>query len=384
MLTSVTLSATLLLAKQLIAQPSITPNDAQCQTILEDRLQKMSFKIEKMNFGEVKNFYARRGNSAPVLLFAGHTDVVPPGPLDKWTSPPFEPTIRNGALYGRGAADMKSSLAAMVCACEQFIEENPRYSGSIAFLITSDEEGPSTDGTKRVVAELLKRNENINWCIVGEASSENKFGDVIKVGRRGSLNGTLKIHGKQGHIAYPQKADNPIHKSLAALNELTQIQWDQGNEYFPPTSFQISNLHSSSGATNVIPGELEAIFNFRFGTPSTVDGLKQQVLSTLNKHGLKYDIDWKYSGEPFFSQPGELFNAATAAIEKVAQIKPRPSTDGGTSDGRFIFKTGCEILEIGPINQSIHQINEHINVKDLDLLTQVYYEILTALLAKKT
>lgn len=372
----------LAIAKELIAEVSITPNDANCQKILADYLKPLGFTIENMAFADVKNMYARRGTSEPVLLFAGHTDVVPPGPLEKWTSPPFEPTVREGILYGRGAADMKSSLAAMVSACEQFINDYPNHKGSIAFLITSDEEGNATHGTKRVVEELIARKEKINWCIVGEASSEEQFGDIIKIGRRGSLNGKLIIHGKQGHIAYPHKADNPIPKSMLAIHELTHTVWDKGNEYFQPTSFQISNIHSGTGANNVIPSFLEVIFNFRFSTAVTPDQLKKQVHEILDKHNLTYDLDWHLSGEPFLSKVGELLKASTKAIEKVAGIKPEPTTGGGTSDARFIVKTGCEILEIGPNNHSIHQIDEHIKIEELELLTQVYYEVLVELLAK--
>lgn len=373
-------SPTLTLAQELIAEPSITPEDGNCQKILTARLERMHFTIEHMHYSDVKNFYARRGESEPLLLFAGHTDVVPTGPLNQWSSPPFTPTLRDGNLYGRGAADMKSSLAAMICACEKFIELHPNHKGSIAFLITSDEEGPSTHGTKLVVEKLLTRNEKITWCIVGEASSEKSFGDVIKIGRRGSLNGKLVIHGKQGHIAYPQIADNPIHKSALALNELSTTIWDQGNEYFPPTSFQISNIHAGTGTTNVIPGFLEIIFNFRFSNAVTADELKDRVQQILAQHHLPYDLDWQVSGDPFLSQEGPLFKASCQAIEKVTGLKTRASTDGGTSDGRFIIKTGCELLEIGPINQSIHQIDEHIIVKDLELLMQVYYEVLVNLL----
>lgn len=376
-------SNSITLAEELISEESITPHDAHCQEIISARLREIGFAIENLPFGDVKNLYARKGETEPVLLFAGHTDVVPPGPLDQWTTPPFKPTIRNGRLYGRGAADMKSSLAAMVCACERFISTYPNHKGSIAFLITSDEEGPAINGTTRVVDLLLKRKEKITWCIVGEASSEETFGDTVKVGRRGSLNGVLKIKGKQGHIAYPQKSDNPIHKSFLALHSLASTQWDEGNEYFPPTSFQISNIHAGTGANNVIPGQLDVVFNFRFSTAVTANELKKRVETILNDYHLDYEIDWQLSGEPFLSQLGDLFTASSQAIMKVSEVKPRPSTEGGTSDGRFIIKLDCEILEIGPNNRTIHQIDEHIPLDELNLLTDVYYETLVSLLGER-
>lgn len=375
-------SKTLELAIELITEPSITPHDARCQEIIAARLKPLGFAIESMNYGEVKNLYARKGTAQPCLLFAGHTDVVPPGPEDRWTSPPFLPTIRDGNLYGRGAADMKSSLAAMVCACEDFIKANPQHQGSIGFLITSDEEGPSIHGTKHVVQELLQRNEKIDWCIVGEASSQDKLGDIVKVGRRGSLGGTLIIHGKQGHIAYPHKAINPIHQGLAALDQLSKTIWDTGNDFFPPTSFQISNIHAGTGANNVIPHHLEVAFNFRFSTATNAQELKHKVHTLLDSHQLNYSIEWHESGEPFLSKLGSLFTATSHAVKKIVGISPTPATDGGTSDGRFIFKTGCEILELGPNNDSIHKIDEHINIQELDLLTLLYKEIMTSLLGR--
>lgn len=375
-------SKTLELAIELITEPSVTPNDAGCQTILANRLKPLGFTIEKMDCGGVSNLYARRGTEEPYLMFAGHTDVVPPGPVDEWTSPPFLPTVRDGQLFGRGAADMKSSLAAMICACEDFLRDHPNHKGSIGFLITSDEEGPAVFGTKYVVDKLVERKEQITYCVVGEASSETQFGDTIKVGRRGTLNGVLKIHGKQGHVAYPHKADNPIHKSLSALDELSKTKWDNGNEHFPPTSFQISNIHSGTHANNVIPNHLDTAFNFRFSNEVTAEQLKQQVHTILDKHNFKYDLEWQESGTPFLSKSGHLLDKTIQAIEKIARIKTKPSTTGGTSDGRFIIKTGCELLEVGPINDSIHKIDEHISVEELDLLTQVYQQILIGLLVK--
>lgn len=368
------------LAMQLISRPSITPHDEQCQDLLAEHLHKVGFRVESMPFGEVNNFYARRGKQDPVILFAGHTDVVPPGPIDKWTTPPFEPHVRDGKLYGRGAADMKSSLAAMVCACESFIKDYPQHKGSIAFLITSDEEGKATEGTVKVIEKLIERNEAITWCIVGEASSEKKFGDVVKVGRRGSLSARLIIKGKQGHIAYPDKAVNPIHAGLAALDVLTKRTWDDGNEFFPPTSLQISNIHAGTGADNVIPDNLEALFNFRYSTAITEEQIKQQVADLLAKYEFDYQLHWHLSGKPFLSSLGKLFQASCNAIEKITGQVPIASTSGGASDGRFIIKTGCEILEIGPINASIHQIDENINVADLDQLCKVYYQIMVELL----
>jgi succinyl-diaminopimelate desuccinylase len=373
-------SKTVTLLKKLIAEPSVTPDDKQCQAIIADFLSPLGFTLESLVFADVKNLYARKGTDGPVLLFAGHTDVVPPGPEAKWLSPPFVPAVRDGILYGRGAADMKSGLAAMLAATARFIRNYPSHQGSIAFLITSDEEGHALNGTKRVVEELQNRNEAITWCIVGEASSEKVFGDVVKVGRRGSLNGDLTIYGTQGHIAYPQNADNPIHKSLLAIYDLCRNVWDQGNDYFPATSFQISNLHAGTGANNVIPGQLEVLFNFRYSPASTADQLQEKVHAILDSHKLNYALTWQLSGEPFLSVIGDLFEASSQAIEKVAGVQPRASTEGGTSDGRFIIKLGCQVLELGPINASIHQVNEHIRLEELELLTDVYYNILLRLL----
>jgi succinyl-diaminopimelate desuccinylase len=373
-------SATLELAQALIAKESVTPEDAGCQKLLAERLSAIGFNFEDMPFGEVTNLWARRGNKAPLFVFAGHTDVVPTGPLDKWSTPPFTPTIKDGELYGRGAADMKSSIAAMVTACERFIVENPDHQGSIAFLITSDEEGPSINGTVKVVERLESRQEKMDWCLVGEPSSTRIVGDVIKNGRRGSLNGTLIVKGIQGHIAYPHLAKNPIHLAAPALSELADIEWDQGNEYFPPTSFQISNINGGTGATNVIPGEVEIIFNFRFSTEVTNDQLQQQVEAILDKHGLDYDLTWSLSGQPFLTPPAELVNATCAAITDVMDMEPELSTSGGTSDGRFIAPTGAQVLELGPINESIHKIDEHVSIEQLDKLSEIYEGILQRLL----
>lgn len=368
------------LAKQLIAKPSITPNDAGCQDLLIEHLIPLGFKVEKLKFGNVENFWAKRGNSSPVFVFAGHTDVVPPGPLERWDFPPFTPEIRDGKLFGRGAADMKGSLAAMIIACENFIKKYPDHSGSIAFLITSDEEGQAIDGTAKVVEYLQNQHEKIDYCLIGEASSEQQLGDTIKIGRRGSLHGKLIIEGKQGHVAYPQKADNPIHKAAAALAALAATHWDAGNEQFPPTTFQISNIHGGTGADNVIPGELEILFNFRYSTASTAEELQQNVLNILDRHALRYRIEWRISGKPFLTASKELINAATQAISEIAKIQPKLSTSGGTSDGRFIATTGCQVIEIGPNNSSIHQINEHVDIEELEKLSLIYAKILEILL----
>lgn len=368
------------LAKSLISKPSITPKDAGCQKILSKRLKKIGFKIENLRFGDVDNLWARRGKENPLFVFAGHTDVVPPGPIDLWKSPPFKPKIRNGKLYGRGAADMKSSLAAMVVACEMFVKKYPKHQGSIAFLITSDEEGKAINGTAKVVEHLIRKKQKIDWCLVGEASSEKQLGDVIKIGRRGSLNGKLIVQGKQGHIAYPQLANNPIHKAAAAIAELCNLIWDNGNEHFPPTSFQISNIHAGTGADNIIPNQLEIIFNFRYANVSMPEQLQQKLTDILNKYNLDHRIDWRSSGKPFLTPQGKLVGAAAQAIREITGNKPKLSTAGGTSDGRFIAIMGCQVVEVGPNNGSIHQIDEHINVKELNELTKIYYKILELML----
>jgi succinyl-diaminopimelate desuccinylase len=368
---------TLKLLKELISRPSLTPRDEGCQILIAERLEKLGFAIEHMRFNEVDNLWARRGTQAPLLVFAGHTDVVPPGPLDAWTSPPFEPTERDGYLYGRGAADMKSGLAAMIIAAENFIKKQPDFEGSIAFLITSDEEGPTNhDGTKRVIQELINRNEKIDYCIVGEASSEKKLGDQIRVGRRGSLSGKLIIRGKQGHVAFPHLAENPIHIAAPALNELTAAIWDNGNEFFPPTTFQISNIHAGTGVGNVIPGTLDILFNFRFSTAISVDELKKRVNAILTKYALNFDLTWELSGEPFLTLTNKLIPAVQNAIKTITGQTPHLSTGGGTSDARFIATTGAEVIELGPINATVHQINECINVDDLTLLEKIYQIIM--------
>lgn len=376
------MSPTLALTLDLIRCPSVTPVDANCQELMIQRLEKIGFSIERLRFGEVDNFWARRGTTAPVLAFAGHTDVVPTGSLSAWHSEPFAPEIRDGVLYGRGAADMKGSLAAMVVACENFVAQHPNHQGSIAFLITSDEEGVAKDGTVKVVEHLEARQEKMTWCLVGEPSSSKAIGDVIKNGRRGSLNGILKVIGKQGHVAYPQLANNPIHKIAPALAELTAQVWDNGNAFFPATSFQISNIHSGTGANNVIPADIDVIFNFRFSTEVTAEQLKERTEAILNKHGLTYDLAWSLSGLPFLTAKGELVAASVAAIKEVTGLDTELSTSGGTSDGRFIAPTGAQVLELGPINATIHQINECVSVADLDTLTKLYEGILVRLLAQ--
>ncbi len=375
------MSETLELAKELIRRPSVTPDDCGCQQLIAARLEKAGFEIENLRFGVVDNLWARRGTRAPLFVFAGHTDVVPAGPAEEWDSDPFDPVIRDGYLFGRGSADMKGSIAAMVIACEEFVADHPGHKGSIAFLITSDEEGPSIDGTIKVVEQLVARGEQIDWCLVGEPSSRQQTGDTIKNGRRGSLIGRLHIKGKQGHVAYPQLADNPIHRAAPALAELAAVEWDAGNEYFPPTTFQIANIAAGSGAENVIPGVLEAQFNLRFSTESSEDSIKSRIEAILDRHGLNYTIDWRLSGLPFLTPVGELVDAARQAIRSVSGIDTELSTSGGTSDGRFIAPTGAQVVELGPVNATIHQINECVKVDELDTLSTVYKDILTRLLA---
>ena len=371
---------TLALTEQLIRRDSVTPDDKGCQQLLAERLSAIGFKIEHLRFGETDNLWARRGSTGPLLAFAGHTDVVPTGPVDKWQSFPFEPEIRDGLLYGRGAVDMKGSIAAMVTACERFVAAHPDHDGSLAFLITSDEEGPATDGTVRVVETLEARNEKIDWCIVGEPSSTDKVGDVVKNGRRGSLNGELIVHGKQGHIAYPHLAKNPIHLLTPALTELCQIEWDKGNADFPPTSFQVSNIHAGTGVTNIIPGTVDIVFNFRYSTESTHKGLQQKVEAVLDAHGLDYELNWSLSGRPFRTASGLLLEATQKAIHSVTGYETELSTSGGTSDGRFIAPTGAQVIELGPINATIHQIDECVSVDDLNQLSEIYQHVLITLL----
>ena len=373
-------TATLALTKQLIAEPSVTPDDKHCQTLLAERLQAIGFTIEAFHFGQTKNIWARKGTTEPVLCFAGHTDVVPSGPVEKWTSPPFEPTEREGKLYGRGAADMKTSIAAFVTACERFVAQHPQHQGSIALLITSDEEGDAHDGTTKVVDALQARDEKIDYCIVGEPTAVNQLGDTIKNGRRGSLSGNLVIKGKQGHIAYPHLAKNPTHLFAPALAELVAMEWDQGNAYFPPTGFQISNIHAGTGATNVIPSTLTVQFNFRFSTESTESSLKQRVHAVLDQHGLDYDLTWSLSGLPFLTEAGRLTEVAQQAIAEVCGVEAELSTSGGTSDGRFIKAIARELIELGPVNASIHQIDEHIELAAVPQLSAIYEAMLKRLL----
>ncbi|EER56661.1 succinyl-diaminopimelate desuccinylase [Neisseria flavescens SK114] len=368
------------LAKELISRPSVTPDDQNCQQLLAERLQKIGFAVEELHFGDTKNVWLRRGAQAPVFCFAGHTDVVPAGPVRKWDSSPFEPTEREGRLYGRGAADMKTSIACFVTACERFAAENPDHQGSIALLITSDEEGDALDGTTKVVDVLKARGELIDYCIVGEPTAVDKLGDMLKNGRRGSLSGNLTVKGKQGHIAYPHLAINPVHTFSPALLELTQEVWDEGNEYFPPTSFQISNINGGTGATNVIPGELNVKFNFRFSTQSTEEGLKQRVHAILDKHGVQYDLQWSCSGQPFLTQAGKLTDVAREAIAEICGVEAELSTTGGTSDGRFIKAIAKELIELGPSNATIHQINENVRLDDIPKLSAVYEGMLKRLL----
>jgi succinyl-diaminopimelate desuccinylase len=374
-------SDTLRLTEQLIARASVSPADGGCQALMIERLEAVGFTAEKLRFGPVDNFWAKRGRGGPVFCFAGHTDVVPSGPVDEWHSDPFLPVIKDGFLYGRGAADMKSGLAAMVSACEEFVGRYPAHRGTIAFLITSDEEGPAVDGTRRVVEVLRERDERIDWCLVGEPSSESELGDTMKIGRRGSLSGRLTVHGIQGHIAYPQFADNPVHAVAPALAELAMRTWDPGNEHFQPTTFQVSNISAGTGAPNVIPGELKARFNLRFSTEQTVDGLKTVVEELLRRHRVNYSLEWFVSGYPFLTVPGELSEAATRAVQEQLQITPKLSTGGGTSDGRFIAPLGAQVIEIGVINQTIHKVNECVRVADIDRLHRLYHRILELLLA---
>jgi len=374
------MSNTLDLAKQLIAIPSVTPDDKGCQEIIASRLKNIGFEIENLRFGEVDNLWARLGTSEPLLVFAGHTDVVPTGPVEQWSHDPFAPTIVDKVMYGRGTADMKSSIAAMVCACEKFAASTTEPKGSMAFLITSDEEGPAVDGTVKVIEWLEQRGDKIDWCLVGEPSSTNTVGDVVKNGRRGSIGARLTIKGVQGHIAYPHLAKNPIHQFTPVLSDLVNETWDNGNEFFPPTSFQISNINAGTGATNVIPGTVDVLFNLRYSTEITHETIKSRIHAILDKHDIDYDIKWEHSGKPFLTPKGELVNAIQASIKNVCGIDAELSTAGGTSDGRFIAPTGAQVVELGPVNESIHKIDEHINVTELDQLTEIYSDILKRLL----
>jgi len=374
------MSDTLDLTVELIRRPSVTPDDAGCMDLIAARLEPFGFKTEWLNFGDTKNIWLKRGESAPLLVFLGHTDVVPAGPAEDWLSPPFEPTVRDGRLYGRGAADMKSGVAAMTTALARFADRHPGHKGSVALLLTSDEEGAAANGVVKVMEVLQNRNEKIDWCLIGEPSSFVSLGDVIRIGRRGSLCGALRVFGVQGHVAYPDKAENPIHRFAPALLELTGEVWDEGNEYFPPTSFQISNIQAGTGAENVIPGRLDILFNFRFSTALTEDRIKQRVHAILDKHGFRYELNWRLSGAPFLTTRPELIEATRQALETVLKQSARLDTGGGTSDGRFVAPTGAQVVELGPINGSIHKVNEHVSIEDIDRLSEVYEQVLVNLL----
>ncbi len=375
------MSPTIELALQLIGRPSVTPNDAECQHLLAERLQAIGFNNETLRFENVDNLWSRRGNSAPLFVFAGHTDVVPAGDIGAWKFPPFEPVITaDGILYGRGAADMKGSIAAMITATERFVQRYPQHHGSIGFLITSDEEGVAINGTVKVVEHLQARHEKIDWCLVGEPSSTAKIGDVVKNGRRGSLTGHLTVLGVQGHVAYPHLADNPIHRFAPVMQALCATQWDAGNAFFPPTTFQIANIQAGTGSSNVIPNQLKVMFNFRYSTESTHEQLKQRVHALLDEHGVRYELRWEHSGFPFLTATGDLLTATQQAIQSVCGYETELSTAGGTSDGRFIAPTGAQVLELGPNNATIHKVNECVAVEDLDKLSAIYEEMLVRLL----
>lgn len=368
------------LAKALIARPSVTPEDAGCQAIIAEQLQAAGFQSEVLRYDNIDNLWAVHGKAGPLLVFAGHTDVVPPGPREQWIEDPFNPVVKDGLLYGRGAADMKGGLAAMIVAARKFTEVYPAHPGRLAFLITGDEEGPAANGTVKVVAELRRRGENIDWCIVGEPSSREQFGDTVRNGRRGSLSATLTVHGIQGHVAYPERTENPVHRVLPALNELLNTVWDTGNADFPATSLQVSNFNAGTGAGNVIPGSASIRFNFRYSPSVTAAALQQRTESILRHFKLRFDLEWHMMGEPFLTAPGRLSDAVAAAIEKTTGTRPAFDTGGGTSDGRFIAPTGAEVVEFGPLNSSIHQINECVAVADLETLAQIYFEIMQTLL----
>jgi len=374
-------AATLQLARELIARRSVTPEDGGCQEFLAARLARVGFALEPVRRGEVTNLWARRGDARPLLCFVGHTDVVPTGPIEKWASDPFVPTERSGKLFGRGAADMKTSIAAFVVAVEQFVAKHPSHKGSIALLITSDEEGPAVDGTSKVVELLKSRGEGIDYCLVGEPTCVSRLGDTIKNGRRGSLSGTLRVRGVQGHVAYPHLAKNPVHLAAPALTELAATEWDRGNEYFPSTTWQISNIHGGTGAANVIPGEVEILFNFRFSTASSPEGLKRRVRSILDSHGLDYELEWSLSGSPYLTPRGTLVETLSAAIRDVTGATPEVSTTGGTSDGRFVAELCPEVVEFGPVNASIHKLDEHVDVSAIESLREIYQGLLKRLLA---
>ncbi len=376
------MNETLELAKALIARPSVTPADAGCMDLIVECLEPLGFRAEFLDFGDTRNLWLRRGTARPLFVFLGHTDVVPPGDPAAWTFPPFEPHVRDGVLYGRGAADMKGAVAAFTVACRHFVERHPDHAGSIAVLLTSDEEGIAADGVVKVVEVLQARDEAIDWCLVGEPSSEKVLGDVVKVGRRGSLNGFLRVFGIQGHVAYPHKARNPIHQFAPALHHLVNEVWDEGNEHFPPTTFQVSNLSAGTGAENVIPGQLDVRFNFRFSTEVTAAELQRRVAAILDRYRLDYEIDWRLSGEPFLTATDEIIGAVQRALREVLGREAELSTGGGTSDGRFIAPTGAQVLELGPLNATIHQVNERVAVADLEALTAVYEKVLENLLLR--
>ena len=374
------MSTTLTLAKDLISRASVTPEDAGCQRLIAERLEKIGFKAKHLRFADVDNLWITRGEGAPSLIYVGHTDVVPTGPLENWTSDPFQPEIRDGCLYGRGAADMKGSIASMTTALERFIAEHPDHKGTIGMLITSDEEGPSINGTLKVVDYLNSRNIKIDWCLVGEPTCINTVGDVVKNGRRGSLGATLRVYGVQGHVAYPHLASNPIHLASPALTELGNTTWDNGNEFYPPTTFQISNIHAGLGADNVIPGHIDIMFNFRYSSEVTHEELRNRVESILDNYQLSYDIEWKLSGEPFLTPKGKLLETVVVSVKEITGNDPEISTSGGTSDGRFIAPTGAEVVELGPVNASIHKIDECVKVDDLETLSNIYEHILRQLI----
>lgn len=378
------MSDALTLTQELIRRPSVSPEDQGCMDIICARLERLGFRIDRLRFGPVENIWARHGEGAPLLCFAGHTDVVPTGPREEWQTDPFEPVVKEGVLYGRGAADMKSGLAAMITATERFVARVPKHRGTLAFLLTSDEEGPSVDGTRRVMEVLEARKEKIDWCVVGEPTSSDVLGDTIKIGRRGSLSGKLTVHGIQGHVAYPHLADNPVHAVAPALAELASRVWDKGNQFFQPTTFQISNISAGTGAPNVVPGELRARFNIRFSTEQTVEKLQQTITEILDRHKVNYTLEWFVSGLPFFTPPGELSQAVERAVREIANRTTELSTTGGTSDGRFIAPTGAQVVELGVINASIHKVNEAVRVADIDALSKMYERVMELLMAESS
>jgi succinyl-diaminopimelate desuccinylase len=375
------MTPTLELLIDLIRRESVTPKDAGCQDLLIQRLAPLAFQAERLDFNDTQNIWLKRGTAKPLFVFLGHTDVVPTGSLAAWDSPPFEPTIRDGKLYGRGAADMKGGIAAFITAVERFVENHPNHQGSVAVLLTSDEEGIATNGVVKVVEVLEARQEKIDWCLVGEPSSDKKIGDVIRVGRRGSLNALLKVHGIQGHVAYPELANNPIHRFAPALKELTEEVWDHGNQFFPPTSLQVSNINSGTGAENIIPATAEVMFNLRFSSELNADMIKQRTHAILDKYDFKYDITWRLSGNPFLTSSGALIEAAHVAIQQITGFETVDDTGGGTSDGRFIAPTGAQVLELGALNESIHKVNENIGLEDVEVLSKIYEQMLINLLA---